>query len=139
MWVIALSGYDIKYLPRKTIKSQALKDFTQKLEKIADDEVARISNFNNKPCILFIDGDSNFSWCRPRCCTEFTTRDMIVHDIFCDFKATNKETEYGALIAGTTITSDLGAKTLKVYDDSLLIVSQFNVEFAGKDSKWRYT
>lgn len=47
-WAITLSGYDIKYLPRTVIKSQALADFVVEfslgLEKIAKDEVAQINH-----------------------------------------------------------------------------------------------
>lgn len=63
-WAIALSGYDIKYLPRTAIKSQALADFvvgfSPELEKLAEDEVARINHIDHDACTLFVDGSSNF-------------------------------------------------------------------------------
>ena len=49
--------------------------------------------------------------------------DMIVRSVSCDFKATNNEAEYEALIAGMTVAKDLGATSLDVYSDSLLVVS----------------
>ena len=59
----------------------------------------------------------------------------MVQAITCDFKATNNEVEYEALIAGMTLAQKLGATSLNVYSDSLLIVSQIKGNFAAKDSK----
>ncbi|KAJ9542559.1 hypothetical protein OSB04_029065 [Centaurea solstitialis] len=59
----------------------------------------------------------------------------MVYSIRCEFKATNNETEYEALIAGLDIALRLGAKQLHVRSDSLLIVNQVNGGFQAKDSK----
>ena len=40
------------------------------------------------------------------------------------FKASNNEAEYEALLAGLRVVSDLGAKEVKVYSDSRLVVNQ---------------
>ncbi|KAJ9546888.1 hypothetical protein OSB04_019431 [Centaurea solstitialis] len=59
----------------------------------------------------------------------------IVYSIRCEFKATNNEAEYEALIAGLDIAHKLGAKHLDVRSDSLLVVNQINGDFQAKDSK----
>ncbi|RRC62447.1 reverse transcriptase-like protein, partial [Escherichia coli] len=53
----------------------------------------------------------------------------------CEFKATNNEAEYEALIAGLDIALRLGAKQLNVRSDSLLVVNQINGDFQAKDSR----
>uniref|UniRef100_A0A803LFU9 RNase H type-1 domain-containing protein n=1 Tax=Chenopodium quinoa TaxID=63459 RepID=A0A803LFU9_CHEQI len=60
---------------------------------------------------------------------------MMVQSICCEFKATNNEVEYEALIAGMNLAKDLGASRLQVFCDSFLVASQMNEELAAKDSK----
>ncbi|KAJ9536419.1 hypothetical protein OSB04_un000411 [Centaurea solstitialis] len=66
---------------------------------------------------------------------EPTTWGNIVYSIRCEFKATNNEAEYEALIAGLDIALRLGARQLHVRSDSLLVVNQVNGDFQAKDSK----
>ncbi|KAJ9562122.1 hypothetical protein OSB04_007282 [Centaurea solstitialis] len=59
----------------------------------------------------------------------------MVYSIRCEFKATNNEAEYEALIAGLDIAYNSGARCLHVRSDSLLVVNQINGDFQAKDSK----
>ncbi|XP_057251730.1 uncharacterized protein LOC130591816 [Beta vulgaris subsp. vulgaris] len=63
-WEITLSGYDIQFRPRTAIKSQAwadfVADFSPELEKLTNDEVAKINHIGHEPWVLFVDGSSNF-------------------------------------------------------------------------------
>ncbi|KAJ9544085.1 hypothetical protein OSB04_023792 [Centaurea solstitialis] len=58
----------------------------------------------------------------------------MVYSIRCEFKTTNNEAEYEALIAGLDIAYNLGARHLHVRSDSLLVVNQINGDFQAKDS-----
>ena len=51
------------------------------------------------------------------------------------FKASNNEVEYEALLAGLRVVSDLGAKEVKVYSDSRLVVNQVQGSFEAKDPR----
>ena len=51
------------------------------------------------------------------------------------FKASNNEVEYKALLAGLRVVSDLGAKEVKVYSDSRLVVNQVQGSFEAKDPR----
>uniref|UniRef100_A0A803MAM2 RNase H type-1 domain-containing protein n=1 Tax=Chenopodium quinoa TaxID=63459 RepID=A0A803MAM2_CHEQI len=84
---------------------------------------------------MFYDGSSNQRGAILGVVLKSPQGDMIVQSICCDFKATNNEVEYEVLIVGMTVALDLKATGLNVYNDSLLIVSQLNGEFAAKDSK----
>ncbi|XP_017233034.1 uncharacterized protein LOC108207080 [Daucus carota subsp. sativus] len=53
----------------------------------------------------------------------------------CNFKATNNEAEYEALIMGLTITKDMKIKCINVSCDSLLIVNHVNGSYEAKDTK----
>ncbi|XP_021762896.1 uncharacterized protein LOC110727596 [Chenopodium quinoa] len=139
-WSISLSTMDIEYQPRKAIKSQALADFVADfnpdLQAIADKEVEEINNVRSESkWILFVDGSSNQRGAGLGMVLKSPQGDMIVRSISCDFKATNNEAEYEALIAGMAVAKDLGATALDVYSDSLLVVSQITGDFAAKDSE----
>ena len=138
-WAIALSAYDIRFRPRIVIKSQALADFvadfSPELEQLANDEVAQVNHVDHEPWVLFVDVSSNFRGAGLGVVLKSPQRGKVVRAICCEFRATNNEAEYEALIAGMTLAEDMGAKTLKVFSDSLLIVSQVKGEFSAKDSK----
>uniref|UniRef100_A0A803N8R3 RNase H type-1 domain-containing protein n=1 Tax=Chenopodium quinoa TaxID=63459 RepID=A0A803N8R3_CHEQI len=59
----------------------------------------------------------------------------IAHEVSCNFKATNNEAEYEALIRGLTVARDMKIQHLEVISDSLLMVNQINGEYAAKDAR----
>ncbi|KAJ9536787.1 hypothetical protein OSB04_un000011 [Centaurea solstitialis] len=134
---IYLSGFDIEFKPKTAIKSQVLADFVAEfspgLEPTTCDEVVMISD--NRPWILYVDGSSNVRGCGLGIVLKSSQGGNIVYSVRCEFKATNNEAEYEALIAGLDIALRLGAKQLHVRSDSLLVVNQVNGDFQAKDSK----
>ncbi|KAJ9553755.1 hypothetical protein OSB04_017800 [Centaurea solstitialis] len=136
-WSIYLSGFDIEFKPKTAIKSQVLADFVAEfspgLEPTTCDEVVMISD--NKPWILYVDGSSNVRGCGLGIVLKSSQGGNIAYSVRCEFKATNNEAEYEALIAGLDIALRLGAKQLHVRSDSLLVVNQVNGDFQAKDSK----
>ncbi|XP_074347870.1 uncharacterized protein LOC141686717 [Apium graveolens] len=60
---------------------------------------------------------------------------MIVQSICCDFKATNNEAEYEALIMRLTIAKDTKIKNIYVNCESLLIVNHVKGSYKSKDHK----
>ncbi|KAL0455811.1 UNVERIFIED_CONTAM: hypothetical protein Slati_0920300 [Sesamum latifolium] len=52
-WAIELSEYDISYLPRTTIKAQALADFVSEMTGTTQEEVPKA-----RPWLLHVDGSS---------------------------------------------------------------------------------
>ncbi|XP_010677749.1 uncharacterized protein LOC104893351 [Beta vulgaris subsp. vulgaris] len=122
-WAISLSAHDIKYLPRTAIKSQALADFvadfSHDLATAGEEEVGKSGS--SQP---YVDGSSNFRGAGLGVVLKSPQGDMIVRAICCDFKATNNEAEYEALIAGMVLAYDLKANSLHVFSESLMIVSQ---------------
>ena len=135
-WSISLSNFDITFRPRTAIKSQALADFvadfSPTLEQLARIEVNTVTQ---QPWVLHIDGSSNFREAGLGLVLKSPQGDTIVRAITCDFKATNNEAEYEALIAGLDLAHQLGATELKVSSDSLLLANQIKGEFVVKDSK----
>ena len=52
-----------------------------------------------------------------------------------DFSATNNKAEYEALLIGMAMVQKMGGKSVKVFSDSRLIVSQVKGEFGAKDER----
>ena len=60
---------------------------------------------------------------------------VIEQSIRLDFKASNNEAEYEAVLAGLNSAKTLGAKNLIVHCDSLLITSQINGEYMAREER----
>ena len=58
---------------------------------------------------------------------------LSTYAIHFQFKASNNEAEYEALLAGLDIARKLGAENLKIHCDSLLIVNQVKGEYQAKE------
>lgn len=84
---------------------------------------------------LITNGSSNIRWTGLGLGLKSSLGDTIAQSIWCEFKATNNEAEYEALILRLTLANDMHIRRLKVRSDSSLIISQINRFYASKDSK----
>ncbi|XP_074298395.1 uncharacterized protein LOC141629267 [Silene latifolia] len=106
-WFVHLSGYDLKFEPCKTIKSQALadlvSDFCPTLQTQAEQDILKLEEDKGEQV-----------W---------------------ELHAINNEAEYEALILGLRLALDLKIKYLKVCSDSKLIVNHVNDSYEARDSR----
>ncbi|XP_073309956.1 uncharacterized protein [Primulina huaijiensis] len=100
-WVTELSEYDIKFEPRTAIKAQALADFLAETVQVSDEEQWKI----------FVDGSS----CRTRSGVGIVIispwREDTKVAVRLNFRASNNEAEYGALLVGLRAARSMGVKT----------------------------
>ncbi|KAJ9545671.1 hypothetical protein OSB04_025378, partial [Centaurea solstitialis] len=138
-WSIYLSSFDLTYQPRTAIKSQALADFVAEfspgIEEPSYDEISNVMIHDNEPWTMHVDGASNARGSGLGVVLKSSHGGNMVYSVRCEFKTTNNEAEYEALIAGLDMAYNLGARWLHVQSDSLLVVNQINGEFQAKDSK----
>ncbi|KAJ9557089.1 hypothetical protein OSB04_011703 [Centaurea solstitialis] len=138
-WSIYLSGFDLTYKPRTVIKSQALADFVAEfspgVEQPSYDEINNVMIQDNQLWTLYVDGSSNIRGSGLGIVLKSSHGGNMMYSIRCEFKTTNNEAEYEALIAGLDIAYNSGARRLHVRSDSLLVVNQINGDFQAKDSK----
>ncbi|XP_017224963.1 uncharacterized protein LOC108201178 [Daucus carota subsp. sativus] len=139
-WAIKLSTYDIVYEPRTAIKSQALADFVADFSPNqmaqAEEELQRMTTCQEaRSWTLYTDGASNANGTGLGLVLKSPQGDKIVYSVSCEFKATNNEAEYEALIVGLTTAKDMKVKHIDIYCDSLLIVNQINGSYEAKDPK----
>ncbi|XP_074342924.1 uncharacterized protein LOC141680653 [Apium graveolens] len=116
-WSIRLSTYDIVYNPRTAIKSQALADF------VADFSPSQMTQAETKlqhifyttnvlPWILYTDGASNMNGTGMGLVLKSPQGDVLMYSVCCDFKTTNNEAEYEALIIELTTARDMKIKNI---------------------------
>uniref|UniRef100_A0A803N6C4 RNase H type-1 domain-containing protein n=1 Tax=Chenopodium quinoa TaxID=63459 RepID=A0A803N6C4_CHEQI len=139
-WALHLCRYDIQYESRTAIKSQALTDFvadfSPTLEEEAQKEVLALQEPKaGQKWILHTDGAANIRGVGLGVVLTSPHGDKIAQAIRCNFKATNNEAEYEALITGLTVARDMKIQHLEVISDSLLMVNQINGEYAAKDTR----
>ncbi|KAJ9545572.1 hypothetical protein OSB04_025279, partial [Centaurea solstitialis] len=138
-WSIYLSSFDLTYQPRTAIKSQALADFVAEfspgIEEPSYDEISNVMIHDNETWTMHVDGASNARGSGLGVVLKSSHGGNMVYSVRCEFKTTNNEAEYEALIAGLDMAYNLGARWLHVRSDSLLVVNQINGEFQAKDSK----
>ncbi|XP_022849886.1 uncharacterized protein LOC111371977 [Olea europaea var. sylvestris] len=129
-WVVELEKFDIKYTPRSSIKGQTLTDCVSKFCNVPTEE-----QHKETPWKLYVDGSST---------RERSGADVVLinpdHRMFCetlpfDFKASNNEVEYEALIAGARMASGLGISDLILHSDSQLVVNQVNGVYMAKEDR----
>ena len=111
-WSVRLSLYDIIYEPRTDIKSQVLADFVADfnpslLAQVDEELQCMMSKTKTKPWSLFTYGALNVNGTCLGLVLKSPQGDIMAHAICCDFRATNNEAEYEALIIGLTMARDL--------------------------------
>ncbi|KAL0405188.1 UNVERIFIED_CONTAM: hypothetical protein Slati_3832700 [Sesamum latifolium] len=125
---IVLSEYDISYLPRMTIKAQALADFIFEITGMPQEEASE-----ERPWLLHVDGSSITQGNGAGIAITTLQGDDMEFAIKFNFKASNNEAGYEALVLGMRIAQDAGALHLLAYSDSQLIVKQVCGEYEIKE------
>ena len=83
--------------------------------------------------ILHVDGFSHVREAGLGIVLTSPTGNTASRAVRCNFKATNNESEYEALIAGLTLAHQMGAENIQVFGDSQLIINQVQGEYQAKD------
>ncbi|KAL0298790.1 UNVERIFIED_CONTAM: hypothetical protein Sradi_6538800 [Sesamum radiatum] len=127
-WAVELSEYGIEYHPRPAIKAQALVDFVVKI-------TAEEGEHKQQWWKLFVDGSSTLQGSGAGVILETPHGDKIQYALRFSFDASNNEAEYEALLAGGRLAQTAGAKYLRAYSDSQLVVNQVNGDYEAKGEK----
>ncbi|XP_057780030.1 uncharacterized protein LOC130998612 [Salvia miltiorrhiza] len=140
-WAVELSEHDITFKPRTALKSQVLADFlvdfTPNLTMQADKELCCMTEQPNQVGAwrLYVDGSSNMRGSGLGLVLISPQGDMVEQSIRCEFKATNNEAEYEAMLAGLGLAKEMGVKRISVFSDSQLVVNQIQGAYQAKDAK----
>ncbi|XP_034202328.1 uncharacterized protein LOC117617156 [Prunus dulcis] len=147
-WAIELGEFDIQFVPRPAEKGQAVADFISELtpatvqpaseaftETILPYQTgAKCLDTSTPVWCLHVDGSANQQGCGAG--LVLTTPDglKIEYALRFDFRTSNNEAEYEALLAGLRLAKSMNAKQIRIHSDSQLIVNQVTADFAAKDA-----
>ncbi|KAI3729504.1 hypothetical protein L6452_18164 [Arctium lappa] len=117
-WNFYLINFDMDFKPKTAIKSQVLadfvSDFSPEMKNTMTSDQSIVATLHDTTWTLDVDDSSNIRGTGLGVVLQSPQGGKIVYSIRCDFKATNNEAEYEALIAGINIAHDLGATHLHV-------------------------
>ncbi|XP_073112333.1 uncharacterized protein [Elaeis guineensis] len=139
-WAVKLGEFDIQYRPRPALKAQVLADFIAKCPTTdlpsgeGDPMKVRTSDCDlDLAWVLHIDGASNAQGSGASFLLTSSEGVVTEHALRFDFKASNNQAEYEALVAGLKLALELEIDRLQVFSDSQLIVGQTKGEFETQD------
>ena len=147
-WGTILRAFDIKYMPRTSVKGQVLADLVAEFTELGVDELLANRNKNEKlvdtisQCCLptwkvHVDGASNQKGSGVGLVLTSSEKVIIEKSLRLDFPAMNNEPEYEALLEGMAMVQRMGGKSIKLFSDFRLVVDQVKGEFKAKDERMR--
>ena len=125
-WTIEFSEFHIRYQPRETIKSQALANFATELTPQPTEEA-------HPQWILHVDGSSNNLSYKAGVVLEGPGEIIIEQALKFEFKTSNNQAEYEAIIA-SLLATELEVTRLICKSDSRLVVGQLKEEYEVRET-----
>ncbi|KAK0596932.1 hypothetical protein LWI29_020323 [Acer saccharum] len=141
LWALELTQYDIRYKARTTIKAQALADFVAEFSMVPHPDVPAAPGSDPeslgwptdcKTWIMYTDGSSNQAGYGAGIVLIDPEGIECNHCFRFEFKVTNNEAEYEALLAGIKVATKLGVEYLVVRSDSQLIINQVSGTYQAR-------
>ena len=133
-------------MPRTSIKKQVLADLVVEFTKLEIKELPSIRNMDKKlvgtisqyrllTWEVYVDGASNQKGSGVGLVLMSPEKVIIEKSLRLDFSATNNEVEYETLLVGMAMVQRMGGKSIKLFSDSRLVISQVRGEFEAKDER----
>ena len=145
-WGTILGAFDIKYMPRTSIKGQVLADLVAEFTELEIEELPSIGNIDEKlvgtisqyhllTWEVYVDRASNQKGSGVGLVLMSLEKVVIEKSLRLDFLATNNEAEYETLLEGMAMVQRMGGKSIKLFSDLRLVVGQVRGEFEVKDER----
>ena len=137
-WAAELAEFELEFIPRTTIKSQALADFVAEWTPTEerDEEGKQVGpwdspqstpvQFTEIPWDMAFDGSARQGVAGAGVVITSPTGEKIKYVFRILFEASNNAAEYEALIAGLRAARGLGVRELRARGDSQLVINQVN-------------
>ncbi|XP_075499329.1 uncharacterized protein LOC142537720 [Primulina tabacum] len=124
-WTTELGEYDIQYEPRTAIKAQALADILAE----------NVHRENEDPWKVYVDGSSSKDGSGVGVVLISPAGEEVKLAVRLEFRASNNETKYEAVLAGLRAARNVGATRVLVFFDSQLVAQQMEGIYDVKDEK----
>ncbi|XP_073041974.1 uncharacterized protein [Primulina eburnea] len=120
-----LGECDIQYEPRTAIKAQALADFLAETMR----------QENEDPWKVYVDGSSSKDGSGVGVVLISPAGEEVKLAVRLDFRASNNEAEYEAVLVGLRAARNVGATRVLIFSDSQLVAQQIKGMYDVKDEK----
>ncbi|CAL8136204.1 unnamed protein product [Prunus armeniaca] len=132
-WTMTLSEFTFQYVAQKSVKGQALAVFlahhpAQGQEEELEVEIG-MALMEKNYWTMYFDGSSTETRSGAGVVIESPQGQMWQFAFQLDFKCTNNQAEYEALIIGLEILKEMKATRVLVYGDSQLVINQLTREY----------
>ena len=135
MWSALLGAFDIKYMPRSSVKGQVLADLVAKFAEPSVETITEKEDMDGKLVgtlsareilrwEVYVDGEANQRGSRIGLVLISPEGITIEKSLRLGFSTTNNEAEYKALLQGMMMVQKLGGKAMEAFSDSKLVVGQ---------------
>ena len=134
-WGMILRAFDIKYMPRTSIKGQVLADLVAEFAECPEEMDVENHNMGERsvgvvsvqcpmPWELYVDGAANQRGSGVGLVLVSPEKITMEKSLRLSFLATNNEVKYEALLMGTAMVQKIRGKAVKVFSNSKLVVGQ---------------
>ena len=145
LWNTILGAFDIKYMPRPSIKDQVLVDLVAKFAEPPIEMVTERRDVEGKsvgaisaprlPCWkVYVDGAANQRESGVGLVLISPKKTIIEKSLRLKFSATNNEAEYEALLQGMAMVQKMGVKIVEMFSNSRLVVGQVKGDLEARDA-----
>jgi hypothetical protein len=124
-WAVEISQYDVEFVPRQVIKSQALTYF---IVEWTDSGLWGIDELPDH-WVMYFDGSYTLKGAGAGVVLIPPEGDILKYAIQLEFSATNNIVEYEGLVNGLRLAKDLGIRRLLIRRDSQLVAKQVQKEY----------
>ena len=133
MWSALLGAFDIKYMPRSSVKGQVLADLVAEFAELSVEKITEKEDMDEKSIgtisareisrwKVYVDGATNQKGSGIRLVLISPEGIALEKSLRLEFSATNNEAEYEALLQGMMMVQKLGGKAMEAFSYSKLVV-----------------
>ena len=145
-WGTILRAFNIKYMPRTSIKGQVLADLVAEFAKCPEEMDVENHNMGEglvgvvsiqcpMPWELYVDGATNQRGSWVGLVLVSLENITIEKSLRLSFSVTNNEAKYEALLMGIMMVQKMGGKAVKVFSYSKLVVGQVRGDLEACDPR----
>ena len=146
MWSALLGAFDIKYMPRSSVKGQVLADLVTEFAEPSIEIVTEKEDMDGKSVgtisareilrwEVYMDGAANQRGSGIGLVLISPEGIAIEKSLRLGFSAMNNEAEYEALLQGMMMVQKLGGKAIEAFSDSKLVVGQVMGKIEARDAR----
>jgi ribonuclease HI len=132
-WAIELGQFDLEFTPRNAVKGQVLADFLVEFTNMPEIEEPDLE----RKWVVYVDGSSTKKRGGAGIVLITPEGEELNGSLRLEFKTTNNEAEYEAVVVGLEMALELGADSVEVRSDSQVIVGHIRGEFEAKGEKMK--